>query len=320
MPKHTCERVQQLARDLGYIPDPMLSALAVYRNSRKSHGFQGTLAWLTNYSSSEEWRDDEPYKLFWSKNQPYRLYYEGAQSRAKEHGYNLEIFELQEKGMTPQRLSSIFRARNIRGILVCPPPGTKAELEFEWEDFAAVTFGYSLTKPQLHRVATAQYMAMGDIMRHLRGKGYQRIACVVASVQDTRANHYYLSSYLAEQHLAGAEPLIPPMSNVEDSPRKFQAWLRQHRPDAVVTGNSLFPEFLRKLKIAAPKDIGVACVVLTSRDSRVSGIYEDHFHIGEVAVDYTVSMIQRGEYGVPLFPQNVSASGLWVEGETLRPQ
>jgi DNA-binding LacI/PurR family transcriptional regulator len=295
----------------------MLSALAAYRNSNRDHAFQGTLAWLTNYTAPDLYNNDEPYAKFWLNNAPYRLYFEGAKSQAKIHGYQLEPFELNTPGMTPARMVSILESRNIRGILVCPPPGLRGELDFRWERFSAVTFGYSLTKPTLHTIGTSQYRAMVQTMRHVRAQNYSKIAFVFSSIHDQRADHNYLAGYLAEQHLAGQPPIFSPFEIVEDHPEDFKAWLRKEKPQALVTGNYGLVDFLDRIKVRVPQDIGIASAVLPTGDSTVTGVHEDYFNIGEVAVDFLTSMILRGERGQPSLQQHLHVEGRWVNGKTL---
>ncbi len=52
LPPETREKIQRVARELGYQPDPMLSALTIYRRKVHKPYFQGTLAWLDNLKNS----------------------------------------------------------------------------------------------------------------------------------------------------------------------------------------------------------------------------------------------------------------------------
>ena len=103
IPAETRERILKLAEEMGYVPDPMLSSLAAYRNRQRETSYHGTLAWLTNSRNGVNWR----------LSPHYLAYYEGALERARSYGYKLEVFDINSEGMTPGRLEKIFEARNI---------------------------------------------------------------------------------------------------------------------------------------------------------------------------------------------------------------
>ncbi len=108
IPPETRERVLKATRELGYQPDPMLSALMTYRKSRATRErYRATLGWITNYPTKDGWREYE-------KN----AYFRGATRRAHELGYMLEEFWLAEPGLTQKRAIQILEARNIHGLFL----------------------------------------------------------------------------------------------------------------------------------------------------------------------------------------------------------
>src|ERR1035437_9571570 len=48
--------VKKLAEEMGYRPDPSLSALAAYRFARQEHKIQSALAWINRYQDPKQWR------------------------------------------------------------------------------------------------------------------------------------------------------------------------------------------------------------------------------------------------------------------------
>ena len=143
IPESTRQRIQQIAFDLGYQPDPMLSALAAYRTTLRPAAFHGQLAWLSLSNARFNWR----------RISVYNTYMQGAAKQAERYGYTLQDYNLGERGMTPKRLAGIMRARGVRGILVCPMPDAHMELDFPWEGFAAVAIGHTLERPAINLVA-----------------------------------------------------------------------------------------------------------------------------------------------------------------------
>ncbi|MDR2674555.1 MAG: LacI family transcriptional regulator [Opitutaceae bacterium] len=303
LPEPTRARILKIADKLGYTPDPMLSALIARRVHRQEKPFQGVLAWLANNEGRWDWR-----RIF-------HEYHEGATSRAKRYGYNIEIFDLQTPGMTLARMGAILAARNIRGVLVVPQPRPDVDLTaFPWEKFSAVAFGYSLKKPQLHTVGSSQFQGLKLAMRKLTGLGFRRIGFVFTPAHSEAINHHYLGAYLAEEWMRAGAVRIPPFDATGD----FRAWYRRHRPEVVIASSGgRFLERIREAGLRVPEDIGMVCPFFPSRSDSWSGVYENSVRVGEVAVDAVVSMIHRGERGVPEIPQRTLIEGVWVPGKTL---
>ncbi len=140
----TRKKVQEVAKKLGYRPDPMVSALMVYRQSKRTPNFQAVLAWINNWPERSRLRE----------NSCFDRYCIGASERAQQLGYVVEEFWLREPGMTPEKLARILKARNIQGLLMAPQPRPyAAELRFNFADFSAIAFGDSM-QPSVLDVVT----------------------------------------------------------------------------------------------------------------------------------------------------------------------
>lgn len=308
----TKQRVRQVAAELNYTPDPMLTALAAYRHRRRRATFHGTLAWLVNGRADFDWKG----------NRHYGQYFAGAKSRAHRHGYQVDVLDLNLRGMTAPRLAAIMQARNIPGILLCPQPQNMKELSFDWEHFSLVTFGHSLVSPRLNMVTAAHFHAVRRCLRLAAERGYRRVGLAIARVDDARVDDAYVSAYLGQEYLEKQRVEIPPFFGGFDTWKKggpLAAWLDTHRPDGLVTNNFRILPVLRHLGWRSPEDIGVACASMPGPDTSLSGIVEDSFHIGEVAVDFLVGLVQHGIRGVPAQPQRIHVEGLWNAGRSLRP-
>src|SRR5208282_2052451 len=84
LPMRTRERLQRLARQMGYVPDPALSALVAYRHGSRPRKDQPTLAYVTHWDSA----------LGWKESPAHRDFHEGATAKACGIGYQLEHFWL----------------------------------------------------------------------------------------------------------------------------------------------------------------------------------------------------------------------------------
>src|SRR5215472_17491123 len=124
------QAVKLKAQEMGYRPDPMLSALAQYRRGIIQTPISAGLAWVNQWPQPKQLRSYREFDLYWK----------GAFAEAEECGFRLEEF-IVNRQMTPARLEKILLARNIQGILI-PPHGSFPPQwsDFNWENFCVVRF------------------------------------------------------------------------------------------------------------------------------------------------------------------------------------
>lgn len=312
IPETTAQKIRLLAEKHQYRPDPALAALNAYRRQGRARQFQGTLAWLTSFSTADGWRG-----MIHAEG-----YFKGAEKRARELGYQLEPFWLNEPGLNPKRAAQILLARGIQGIIIAPLPVTHGEITFEWKPFSAVALGYSLRQPQMHVVMNHQSRNMKQTVHHLHELGYRRIGLALPSANNARVDQNYLSGYLIAQRETGGEKLEPLLADVFDVV-SFHAWLRKARPDSIIVSPAWISQvtaWLQTAGLQVPKNIGLAAASIPDGPTPVSGMDEDPALIGRMAVDAVAGMIQRQECGVPERPWSLLAEGVWSPGHTTRRQ
>ncbi len=308
IPAATRRRIRRIADQLGYMPDPMLSSLVAYRTQKRPVVFHGTLGWLVSSAGNFRWQE-VPH---------FRAAHQGALARARRCGFELETFDLSAPGVSARRLEQILRTRNIGGLLLCPQRIPHARLQFGWDKFSAVTFGYGVAEPRLHTVSPAHYLAIRRIMSELHGRGYRRIGLALDAVQNERTGGHNLAAYLVEENAVRRPPAVPTCDAPYTDVAALGRWIRRYRPDAIVSGAYYVLDMLRELKLDAPADLGVACPCIPDPDTDLAGVFEDWSHIGGIAVDVLVAMLNRGERGPPARPQRLHVEGPWVQGRTLR--
>jgi len=316
--EQTREKILRTAQKLGYRPDPMVKALAVYREAIKPAIYHATLAWFSNARESQF----HPGYIF-------KHYVAGARTRAEELGYKLEEFVLHEPGMTLARLPKILQTRGISGILVAPQPPHRmlTGIHMDWTRFSAVAFGYSLAWPPIHLVSNHQYRAAKIAVRKLISLGYKRVALVVGEVSNGRVDGNWLGGYLTEILHKKLDPLVflrttkgsETLLEDRESPR-LKAWLEKNKPDALIIDYS--PPFIPWLKetcgLRVPEDIGVTSLNVQSDDMIHSGIDQNESEIGSAAVDLLVNMLHTNERGIPAISRRLLIEGTWRMGETVR--
>lgn len=305
----TLQKIQNAAKKLGYTPDPMLSALNVYRQSKRAPHYQATLAWINNWPDREELLTIPTF----------RQYYEGVCTRTRQLGYTIEEFWLAEPGMTSQRMASILKARNIKGLLMSPQAHAKTLSPMDYSEFSAVAFGYSIQPPVLNVVTNHHYHSMDLLVTNLMKLGYRRIGLNVSTDWDEKVENAFIGGLkLAYWRYPELQPIPYCVDGGLGGPR-FTAWLEKNKPDVVVSYSEI-ASTLRKMGYSLPQDIGFASLDLSPDDTELAGLNENSFYIGQKAVDILVGLLHRGERGIPAVPTRLLVESTWVSGTTLRQQ
>lgn len=316
IPVRTRQRIQRIARELGYRPDPHLSALSAYRQSRRPSGFQASLAWVTNHPTCDGWQ---------SASQS-REYHAGARERAEELGYTLEAFWLRAPRMTPSRVGQILRTKNITGLLMAPQPAADVRIDLDWTRFCAVTFGYGLRQPKLPTVSNHQYHSGLRAVSELLNLGYSRIGLMLSPDHDEVIDHQYTGAYygVMQHRNPGSQLPVLFVSETADSSHlraTFLEWVNRHEPDAILT----MPYYdIRVLTAAAglriPRDIGVAFLNLIGdmKNGEFAGMAEPSREVGAAAVDHLVSMINHDRRGIPATQNLILVESQWTPGKSVR--
>lgn len=313
LPEATRLRIQVIAEQMTYRPDPALSALVAYRHEAGGGRTVETLAWITNWPTQNGWRE---------ASEVYVDYFVGARQRAAELGYGLEHFWLGAEGMSRSRFEGMLEARRIRGLIVAPQPDSQTEIALRWEKYAGVKIGYTTRFPALHLVAAADYPAMITILEELRKRGYRRIGIVLNEATNARAGHHWLGAFLSDQYRFPAEVSLPPLLMPGPRKHQFQAWRTTWNPDVLITTHRLYEqvaEWCKEIGLRIPEDIGVAIVSNVKLGGDLSGIYGYPERIGAKAVDVLSGMLHLNERGLPQCLSRVLIDGTWNEGKTVRP-
>lgn len=304
----TKAKVREAAERMGYRPDPMLSALNFYRQSRHPSAFQAVIGWIDNWKG-------EPGKQL--KVPTYRAYYEGARERAAELGYAVEIFRMHDKGMTPQRMQRILKARNAGGVLVAPQERPGNYLGIDFADICALAFGFSYQPWGLNLITARHEQIMDLIIENIHKLGYRRPGYCVLPESDSGTNYTWISRWNYFLSVYKGMAVLPRIDALDRA--TLGRWLEVNKPDVLVGFGDLLAK-VRGLGYSVPGDLGFVSIAASPQVSRTSGVDQNDFLIGRTAVDVLVGMIHRNEKGLPKVPIQTFVNCAWFPGETLRPQ
>jgi DNA-binding LacI/PurR family transcriptional regulator len=300
----TRERIQKLAREMGYRPSPLISALMTSVRLKRSAPQIAVLAFIVDAQSA--------------KNPTLGEYLQGARRRAGELGFKFDVFTHAAAGMTATRLDNILYTRGVAGAIIAPLFEPGRTLSINWDRYAVTALGYSMPAPALHRVVNHQIHSITVALEHLAELGYARPGLALDDSDDVRVFHNWLAGYLAFAHLHGKRKFPPPFITKDWNRRAFAMWFKKHRPDAVLTLKEEVLPWIKACGVSVPEDVGLAILNWEPDSGGVAGIDQNSIGVGAGAVDVTVSQIHANERGVPAQPKITLIEGHWRDGQTLR--
>lgn len=308
--KARIEEVQRTAHQMGYRPNAMASALAHRRWTKTHRPVAATLAWLNHWENPRNLRHQWEFNLYW----------EGAVAAARDLGYQLEEF-VWKGTLTQQRLETIFRTRNIQGILIPPHPVPPDWTGWRFEQFSLACIGHSISNLPVHVISTDQVRGSLLAFRETHARGYRRIGLVTSAWAER--NTLFQAGFLLGQSQTVTTNAAIPMLRLDDaSPEmsaadalKFERWIRRYRPDAVLTDVGSVRNQLSRLNLDVPKDVGLA--ILSTSGNGIAGVNQNSRVVGKLAVEILVSQIHRNERGIPPTSHVHLVTPTWMDGETL---
>jgi LacI family transcriptional regulator len=321
IPQKTRERLQQLAEQMGYRPDPALRALIAYRHQGNPQPSGATLAYVTH--AEERWA--------WKNSPAHAEFFAGATARAHQLGFQLEHFWAAEPGLRDERLSDILAARGITGVVFASYWSGEVEAaNFDWSRLSAVKIDFLPRRPALHNVTNDQRSIMQLAMRKTRAAGYRRIGFIAPRWWDEFVDLAWTAGFLAEQQRSDPADWIPPLifargrwlpatepEWVTVDAQELRTWLDRHRPDVILSYSPFVVPAFRALGLRIPGDVAFVDTCLYEFDGRTAGVRHNCRRVGEVAIELVANQLQQHSHGIPPLQTTTLVDGTWMDGASL---
>jgi LacI family transcriptional regulator len=313
--QETRERIAGIAREMGYRSNPTVARLMAELRQNRSPRFQATLAIING---------NEDRKAL-SRHPTIPAYVDGCRRRATQLGYSLDEFWLHEPDMPVARWQSIFRTRNIRGMVIVGLmqrnrlPSHLAEL---WDEFPAIVTGVRTRDPALSFACSDHHALALAAFEKAMSLGYRRPALVLDGVIDALIEGRFTAGFLTGQsRLLPQRQRTRPFHEVAAARKDitlFSRWLEQTKPDVIFTLYHEVHRWLNDLGRRVPDDIGLIQYEWRPVHGGWAGMDQCNDLVGEAALDMLISMIHHNERGVPEHPRATLIGSHWVDGTTIR--
>ena len=321
LPTHTIERIQKLAEEMGYRPDPALQALTAYRHQKKIPVVNATIAYLTNWGTEFGWRDHPAHLQFFN----------GAKKHARRLGYKLDHFWLRDRGLTSKRLNEILLSRGISGLLFSScPPDSELAWSLDWSQFAGVKIDYHPRNIPFHSVSNDQQSIIRMAFRKVLEKGYRRVGLVLPRLWDNYVRNAWTIGYLAsQQRVKGRERIPALIYDVERTPamadgdlrvskERFEKWYARYSPEVILSYHPYVVPVFEELKLSPGTDVGYVDLFIDEPDEKMAGVINQCEQVSRVAIELLTAQIRQNSLGFPPVPMRTLVEGTWQEGETLK--
>lgn len=304
IPPERRAEIRQIAKRLGYRPNPMVAALMARLHSRRRRNDPNHIAWIDLWSSEREAASTTNFKLM----------LRGAIERATGLGYQIEVHRVAREGTSARRLHEILISRSQWGLIIPPVPQAAAAYPLNLEGLTGVTIGTSLHAPVMHRVASNLFQGSQLACQKLRARGFRRIGLVLSPAMNQRVEEKWLGAYLAEQFFWPRAERLPPQLAAEAEEPRFTAWLESARPDVVLLAELYVETWIARSRMRASRKPAVAWL------RRIESMPRENFAVdtrpdkmGAAAVELVVAQIHRNERGSPAIPHTLLLDGVWCE-------
>lgn len=297
----TREKIQRLATEQGYRPNPLVSALMASRNRLRQGSDTTTLALLT------AWPETIP------RSPNFRTLLQGAKARAETLGFRVEQFWFNDPRLTARRLNQILISRGIVAVLLGPVPKDQDKLELEWEHFSLACFTPNPKLPVLHRASSFNFTSACLAVRELLALGYRKPCLMLHKRTRSYVLDQWVGGYYAAMSGQPEGTWIQPQIRDPFEREPFLQWCRRSRPDVILSNDTTLWQWLREARLTT----AFASLDRHPAETDIAGIDQQSALVGAAAVDLVAAQINRNERGIPASPATVLIEGRWMAGPSI---
>lgn len=304
-------KIRAAAKDLGYVPNPLLASLASKR-FRSGQGAEGNLVALLEF----------PLKLKERKSSGanYRRY---LQETCRELGYQPEYFDYEQMLSYGDLAKTLYR-RGTQAIILSGQPDPRFfEDRGKWSSFCIVQCGRYRAGLPVHTVRPDIFRSIKLIYIQLQKLGYKRIGLGFGRhfpmVEDDESR---LATAMAMQEFyTRPKDRVPIYMDDFAKAEPFLRWFQKHKPEVVIAFSEAQYYFLKDAGYRIPEDVGLASLHLhlpqPAGALQAGGLEQRRDKIARQSVILMDQLVRQNSRGFPETPRDVLINSEWHMGKTL---
>ena len=250
---------------------------------------------------------------------PRQLFLKGAEERAKELGYNLEVFYYGGKHYRSAHLDKVLSTRNIGGVILAGFYTNYTDIDLGWDRYSVVKIEALPLQVESHTVGNNQYQATRLGFRKLREMGFKRIGLCVAKHDEKHTNNLFSAGYLVEELGIPEDERVPLLvfegNEFEDAlgseTNQVADWIQENRIEVCLSNWNLLQLALDNCQARLGRKVYGVSLDIDHRDSEAWGVLQNHEIVGSSAVDMVTGLMQNYQKGLSEFPRMNLIDSRW---------
>lgn len=301
----TRQRVQEVAREMGWHPDPALAqAMHMVRSTLQRKDLPN-LAVVTCKDPAE-----------FENERTMRRHLLGIRDHAARLGFAIDQVNLATRPMSPQNLRRMFVSRGVKGVIYLVNHRLDPKAVYLGDEFAYVSAGMRHPDLPIHyamnNLMSSGYMAVVELLR----MGFKRPGVIVPEGIDDSLSHSFYGGVQSGLILCKEENRLPvflvPGSDLWIEENRFPAvlkWMDDHAPDCILTSDAIQ---MRKIIDSNNIDLPLFSLDYYPDLPVQGGVDGRQLEVGAAAVDLLALQITTGQKGLPAVQQALTVESKWV--------
>ena len=304
----TADRIQSLAKEMGYCPNPLLASLAGkrFRSPEAVGGVPIALLCFPTLPGGSQRGSD---------------YHVALEIEARKLGYAAKVYSITDS-MSPKQICRELYHSMVQGVVITGSLDPNFLSEFDWAPYSVVQCARFSESPPFNTVRPNIFQAIKSLFTVVRQRGYRRIGFAigrhVSLLEDDEAR-YGAAIAMEAGYLTKRDQLPVYQGPILDA-EAVLAWVRKTKPDAIIGFSVSYYWDLKTKGYRIPQDIGFASMHLEALEDTAfcSGLNQNRPEIARQSILLLDQMIRNRERGIPGYPLHLLVPSLWNEGKTLR--
>jgi len=294
----TRKEIRALARTMGYQPNPTLAQIASERWRRGENRVAETVAYVT-------------FRKYATPAIPGSGPARGMHEEAERLGFRLDVFPWHDYESL-ERITTILSNRGIRGVILGATtlPVHEEEIEkFPYDRFSTVACELGFHRIPVMLITPDHFSAARDLIRYAHNAGFRRIGAVVEAKGFSLNDETIEAGFVYEQWRIEPDrpPLVIDLPLGPDTNGLIAPWIKEHKPDLVITGFAARADALRK-KYPKIRFLSLRC---QHRHPKVYGTILPGDETGRVAMATLADQLARHDFGRSPAPETINVPFRW---------
>lgn len=308
LPAETRERIQRVAEEIGYRPDPMLSNLSNYRRNVSARATPPVIGYIMDLRGPGDPRFSHAHEAF----------LESAKRRAEALGYDLEVFYCGPDAYSSKDLERTLRSRGISGLILGAFWDRLTDLSLAWQFYSVIKIEMLPLQLSFDVVGNNQMQVTRLAMEKVHAMGFRRVGMAVASHDEDHARNLFTAGYFVGQQAFAEEDRVAPLifegGKVPFDRAEMAAWIQCNRIEAVISNWNYLEESLAASVPNWAPEVRFFSLDVDPDEPGMIGVKQNHDAVGRCAVEQVTSLMSTRHRGFVACPTMHLIDGFW-QGE-----